>query len=72
MFYKIEWGNGNTDVFADLADALKSYANDPEQHEFIREGGLETDVIDGANAMWSDAALAVAGLPSDHIGTFGV
>ncbi|MCP4567935.1 MAG: hypothetical protein GY841_10185 [FCB group bacterium] len=41
--YVIEWGNGNTDVFADRAEALSSYGadynRDDDAFKWARDGG---------------------------------
>jgi len=59
MFYQIEWGNGNTDVFADEGDALENYSQDNEQWilDHVKNGGFFTDKPD-ENAEWSEAAKA--------------
>lgn len=40
-FYQVDWGNGNTDVFADQDDAIRDWqasntADDAEYGEWIR------------------------------------
>lgn len=75
-FYQMQWGNGCTDVWASLEDALQDWRNsntadDPEYGKAIEDHGQETDepsagvVIaqDGTEmggAEWSEVAKAKA------------
>jgi len=63
---KLEWGNGNTDVFADMDDLAASYDGGDETSRNAREiarpyrveAGAELDVN---GVEWSEAALAAVG-----------
>jgi hypothetical protein len=65
-FYQVEWGNGNTDVFADRHDAIQDWQNsntadDEEYGNHIKNGGFFTETPDGPDTScteWSKAALA--------------
>lgn len=65
-FYQVEWGNGDTDVFASLDDAVQDWQNsntadDEECGDHIKNGGFTTEEPDGPDTSctgWSEAALA--------------
>lgn len=64
-YYQVEWGNGNTDVFADRDDAIQDWQNsntadDKEYGDHIKNGGFTTDEPAGPETSlteWSEAAL---------------
>ncbi len=64
-FYQVEWGNGNTDVFANLDDAIQDWQNsntadDREYGDHIKNEGFLTEEPDkpAGQTIWSLAALA--------------
>lgn len=60
--YEVEWASGNTDVFADRAEAIGYYADDHELAAYAAHGGRYRPVAEvpahGPRCVWSDAALA--------------